>query len=328
MHLPNISTPFYAKHRDGRYENFDLSNTSEPITEANYREYINTVESRRTPMPIDPEPELANNLPAAQWPRAPPFGQPHIDAFTGIPFKNNYRPAYNPYRNSIQDDEMDVPLLGDYDTEDEEVHATHTSDRSIALKFIDKIRSAADACKGKMLSGANTRWSNERASYRKLESGADSLPQATSPISNSSSKTPSLTSRIRDTIQKPRSPTTAASTVSFARTRRSKSGQLWDRARSRSRSPSLSPTLTSESNSIKSTSTTSDGKPKTDLLPSTNPDYDPTIRNLLLLQQQGLTFRQIKTLCEFEESEDELYAVFWKAVASGETFKLADERQC
>src|SRR6201999_2996003 len=108
----------------------------------------------------------------------------------------------------IQETEPEIPLLREYDTENEQSTASHTSEASSASKLAEKARSAMNTLKGKMVLGAITdvppfsRWSPERSTFDKLGSGADSLPRATPSISISSTASQPLTSSIRNRLRK------------------------------------------------------------------------------------------------------------------------------
>jgi hypothetical protein len=84
-----------------KHDNFDLSRTSVPITEYNYQEYMySTPQTPIAPLSVVDDSESPDyHLPATMWPRAPAYGTPHVDAFTGMELKTVHKPVYNPFTN-------------------------------------------------------------------------------------------------------------------------------------------------------------------------------------------------------------------------------------
>ena len=167
-------------------DNFDMSCTSVPITEHNYKQFMQSPPS--TPIrlaDLTADSGMPNNLPEWMWPRVPHLGQPHIDAFTGIEMKTVHRPVLDPARfNGWEEAEEEMPLLefkidGDYDKQPNDSRSSGTS------KIAEKAYSTVSTRPGRKKEDADlppfSRSSPERLSFMRLGSGSDGLSEASPP---------------------------------------------------------------------------------------------------------------------------------------------------
>ena len=301
-------------------ENFDLSRTSVPITEDNYKGFMYS--NPHTPIvPLDmlADPEPPNYLPASMWPRAPPLGMPHFDAFTGLQMRTIHRPVFDPsigrYRNGWGEDESEVPLLGEYRIDRDYGEQPIVSNRGGGSKHTDKVWSMVSTVEDKLTEEAEippwSRWSAERLSFEPFGSGIDRDPDS-SPASPSAADSGFLLSRIHSVLPKHHSSKTAASDVTHTRSRSSKSRQLADPLRRPS--PGKGPGTSSDEESLHSDHIAKVDTSKRDGTGDSSNEWEPTTANLLHLRKKGHSLAEVKAMCKFEESVEELERMWWRAV--------------
>ena len=302
--------------------NFDISCTSVPITEHNYKEFMESPPS--TPIKLadsTADSGMPDNLPEWMWPRVPYLGQPHIDAFTGIEMKTVHHPVLDPARfNGWEQDEEEMPLLestfdGDYDKQSNDSRSTNT------FRIADKAYSTISTGKGRTKEDAAllpfSRFSRERFSFMRLSSGSDGLSEASSPEDSSgppaSSEVKSSSSRMRP-VRKPEAPETPAGEVTFTRLRPSRSIELLGHVRrliptkipkTDPKNKSLAPNDTARSDGL------ADAVDKSEV-----DELQPTTDNLLRLFKEGHGLPEIKHMCGFKQTVDELQVMWWRAVVS------------
>lgn len=296
-------------------DNFDLSCTSVPITEHNYKDFMQSPPSTPIkPADLTADSRMPDNLPDWMWPRVPHLGQPHIDALTGVEMKTVHHPVLDPARfNDWEEDEEEMPLLeftidGDIDKQLNDSRSTATS------KIADKAYSAVSTAQGRKKEDADlppfSRFSPERLSFMRLGSGSDGLSEASSPGYSSgppaSSESKSSSSRMR-TVRKPEPPETAAGDVAFTRLRPSRSNELLSRVRRLI--PNKTPKADPKNKSLASNNTV-----RSDAVAGTTDksvdELQPTTDNLLRLFKEGHGLPEIKQMCGFKQTVDDLQ-VMW-----------------
>ena len=179
-------------------DNFDLSCTSVPITANNYKDFMHS--PPQTPirlLDLKADPEIPSNFPGWMWPRAPLFGQPHIDAFTGLKMETIHRPVFGSSGFNGWEDEEEMPLLAEFIIDGGYEEQSTSSSSMVTDKAFSKVGGVLRKRTEDVELPPLSPWSLQRFSFSRLGSGSDtsseaSLPESFSPDSTLSTESETL----------------------------------------------------------------------------------------------------------------------------------------
>ena len=250
------------------YESLDLCATLTPITELDYKDFLNAYPDPPAPhlMAVHLDADSENNIDLAI--RAPGYGIHHVDALTNMQL-NGLHNLIGVFRlvtslNFTEDFDVETLLFGSRELKQtDEISSVDSIARAYLDSVADKAASATKSVQGKLNASSElqkfSRWSAERLSFEQLGSGSDS-----NAFAGSTSNKPDNQNVLRKAL----------------------------------------PATTVATNSSTSASR-----------------FEPTTENLLHLHNAGHTLAEIKEICGFTASVEQLQVKWYKAVAKGDSYK-------